>query len=164
MQGRGCGSYGGRLPPQGETQRARSEGLRVLLLACEGCRFIWSGAHGLQGSPLALLGRQLSGIPLSIIAAHPSAALRAEGHAARAGMESKIPCCARPPPYVALPCSPHCRCCLPCAQAGMERKDVMSKNVAIYKAQAAALEKGAAPGCKVRAQRLGAAGVCGRGF
>ena len=32
----------------------------------------------------------------------------------------------------------------------MERKDVMSKNVAIYKAQAAALEKGAAPGCKVR--------------
>ncbi len=35
-------------------------------------------------------------------------------------------------------------------QAGMERKDVMSKNVAIYKAQAAALEKGAAPGCKVR--------------
>lgn len=45
----------------------------------------------------------------------------------------------------------------------MERKDVMSKNVAIYKAQAAALEKGAAPGCKVRAQRLGAAGVRGRG-
>ncbi|KAI7845353.1 hypothetical protein COHA_001060 [Chlorella ohadii] len=34
-------------------------------------------------------------------------------------------------------------------KAGMERKDVMSKNVAIYKAQAAALEKGAAPGCKV---------------
>ena len=31
----------------------------------------------------------------------------------------------------------------------MERKDVMSKNVAIYAAQAAALEKGAAPGCKV---------------
>jgi malate dehydrogenase len=34
-------------------------------------------------------------------------------------------------------------------KAGMERKDVMSKNVAIYKAQAAALEKGAAAGCKV---------------
>jgi hypothetical protein len=32
----------------------------------------------------------------------------------------------------------------------MERKDVMSKNVAIYKGQASALEKGAAPGCKVR--------------
>lgn len=31
----------------------------------------------------------------------------------------------------------------------MERKDVMSKNVAIYKAQASALEKGANPGCKV---------------
>lgn len=31
----------------------------------------------------------------------------------------------------------------------MERKDVMSKNVAIYKAQASALEKNAAPGCKV---------------
>ncbi|EFN52647.1 malate dehydrogenase, cytoplasmic [Chlorella variabilis] len=34
-------------------------------------------------------------------------------------------------------------------KAGMERKDVMSKNVAIYKAQASALEKNAAPGCKV---------------
>ncbi|PKA61097.1 Malate dehydrogenase, cytoplasmic [Apostasia shenzhenica] len=32
---------------------------------------------------------------------------------------------------------------------GMERKDVMSKNVSIYKAQAAALEKHAAPNCKV---------------
>lgn len=37
----------------------------------------------------------------------------------------------------------------------MERKDVMSKNVAIYKAQAAALEAGAAPGCKVRAGGVG---------
>ncbi len=34
-------------------------------------------------------------------------------------------------------------------KAGMERKDVMSKNVAIYKAQASALEKGANPGAKV---------------
>jgi len=33
---------------------------------------------------------------------------------------------------------------------GMERKDVMSKNVSIYKAQASALEKHAAPDCKVR--------------
>jgi hypothetical protein len=41
----------------------------------------------------------------------------------------------------------------PPGQAGMERKDVMSKNVAIYKAQASALEKHAAPGCKVRAPR-----------
>ncbi|TYH95525.1 hypothetical protein ES332_A12G111700v1 [Gossypium tomentosum] len=32
---------------------------------------------------------------------------------------------------------------------GMERKDVMSKNVSIYKAQASALEKQAAPDCKV---------------
>ncbi|THG13586.1 hypothetical protein TEA_007849 [Camellia sinensis var. sinensis] len=32
---------------------------------------------------------------------------------------------------------------------GMERKDVMSKNVSIYKAQASALEKHAAPNCKV---------------
>ncbi|KAG9452278.1 hypothetical protein H6P81_005182 [Aristolochia fimbriata] len=32
---------------------------------------------------------------------------------------------------------------------GMERKDVMSKNVSIYKAQASALELHAAPGCKV---------------
>ncbi|XP_042504885.1 malate dehydrogenase-like isoform X2 [Macadamia integrifolia] len=32
---------------------------------------------------------------------------------------------------------------------GMERKDVMSKNVSIYKAQASALEKHAAPTCKV---------------
>jgi malate/lactate dehydrogenase len=31
----------------------------------------------------------------------------------------------------------------------MERKDVMSKNVSIYKSQAAALEKHAAPNCKV---------------
>ncbi|CAL5331362.1 unnamed protein product [Camellia sinensis] len=31
---------------------------------------------------------------------------------------------------------------------GMERKDVMSKNVSIYKAQASALEKHAAPNCK----------------
>lgn len=34
---------------------------------------------------------------------------------------------------------------------GMERKDVMSKNVSIYKAQASALEKYAAPNCKVLA-------------
>lgn len=33
---------------------------------------------------------------------------------------------------------------------GMERKDVMSKNVLIYKAQASALENHAAPDCKVR--------------
>ncbi|XP_042057743.1 malate dehydrogenase, cytoplasmic-like [Salvia splendens] len=32
---------------------------------------------------------------------------------------------------------------------GMERKDVMSKNVSIYKSQASALEKHAAPNCKV---------------
>lgn len=32
---------------------------------------------------------------------------------------------------------------------GMERKDVMSKNVSIYKAQASALEEHAAAGCKV---------------
>lgn len=35
---------------------------------------------------------------------------------------------------------------------GMERKDVMSKNVSIYKAQASALEQHAAPDCKVRKQ------------
>lgn len=33
---------------------------------------------------------------------------------------------------------------------GMERKDVMSKNVSIYKAQASALEKHAASDVKVR--------------
>lgn len=32
---------------------------------------------------------------------------------------------------------------------GMERKDVMAKNVSIYKAQASALEQHAAPDCKV---------------
>lgn len=32
---------------------------------------------------------------------------------------------------------------------GMERKDVMSKNVSIYKSQASALEKHAATNCKV---------------
>jgi malate dehydrogenase len=32
---------------------------------------------------------------------------------------------------------------------GMERKDVMTKNVSIYKSQAAALEKHAAANCKV---------------
>ena len=32
---------------------------------------------------------------------------------------------------------------------GMERKNVMSKNVSIYKAQASALEKHAAADCKV---------------
>jgi malate dehydrogenase len=32
---------------------------------------------------------------------------------------------------------------------GMERKEFMSKNVAIYKAQASALEQHAAPNCKV---------------
>lgn len=35
-------------------------------------------------------------------------------------------------------------------KVGMERKDVMSKNVSIYKAQASALEKHAAADCKVR--------------
>ena len=34
-------------------------------------------------------------------------------------------------------------------KAGMERKDVMSKNVSIYKSQASSLEKNAAPGVKV---------------
>lgn len=33
---------------------------------------------------------------------------------------------------------------------GMERKDVMSKNVSIYKSQASALEKHAAADCKVK--------------
>lgn len=33
---------------------------------------------------------------------------------------------------------------------GMERKDVMTKNVSIYKAQASALEQHAAPDCKVK--------------
>ncbi|XP_050156340.1 malate dehydrogenase-like, partial [Malus sylvestris] len=33
---------------------------------------------------------------------------------------------------------------------GMERKDVMTKNVSIYKSQASALEKHAAPNCKVK--------------
>lgn len=37
---------------------------------------------------------------------------------------------------------------------GMERKDVMSKNIAIYKAQASALEQNAAPNCKVRFSHL----------
>lgn len=32
---------------------------------------------------------------------------------------------------------------------GMERKDVMSKNVSIYKSQASALEQYASPNCKV---------------
>ncbi|KAK4844353.1 hypothetical protein QYF36_019172 [Acer negundo] len=35
------------------------------------------------------------------------------------------------------------------SKEGMERKDVMPKNVLIYKAQASALEKHAAPDCKV---------------
>lgn len=35
-------------------------------------------------------------------------------------------------------------------KAGMERKDVMAKNVSIYKSQASSLEKNAAPGVKVR--------------
>ena len=34
-------------------------------------------------------------------------------------------------------------------KGGMERKDVMAKNVAIYKSQAAALESGAKPDVKV---------------
>lgn len=34
-------------------------------------------------------------------------------------------------------------------KAGMERKDVMSKNVSIYKSQASSLEKNAKPGIKV---------------
>lgn len=33
---------------------------------------------------------------------------------------------------------------------GMERKDVMSRNVSIYKAQASSLEKHAAQNCKVK--------------
>lgn len=37
---------------------------------------------------------------------------------------------------------------------GMERKDVMSKNVSIYKKQASALEQHAAPDCKVRSLQL----------
>lgn len=37
----------------------------------------------------------------------------------------------------------------------MERKDVMGKNVAIYKAQASALEKHANKGVKVRAGTAG---------
>ena len=36
-------------------------------------------------------------------------------------------------------------------KAGMERKDVMSKNVSIYQSQAAALEKGASKDVKVSA-------------
>ena len=36
-------------------------------------------------------------------------------------------------------------------KGGMERKDVMAKNVAIYKSQAAALEKGAKKDVKVAA-------------
>jgi hypothetical protein len=40
-----------------------------------------------------------------------------------------------------------------CLQAGMERKDVMGKNVAIYKGQAAALEKNASKDCKVGSHR-----------
>ena len=39
-------------------------------------------------------------------------------------------------------------------KAGMERKDVMSKNVSIYKSQAAALEKHAAKDVKARHLRL----------
>nr|GEV79482.1 malate dehydrogenase [Tanacetum cinerariifolium] len=35
------------------------------------------------------------------------------------------------------------------SKEGMERKDVMSKNVSIYKSQASALEQHAAPNCKV---------------
>lgn len=40
---------------------------------------------------------------------------------------------------------------------GMERKDVMSKNVSIYKAQASALEKHAAEDCKVGKHLIGIA-------
>ena len=39
-------------------------------------------------------------------------------------------------------------------KAGMERKDVMAKNVSIYKSQASALEKNAAPGLKVLTLRM----------
>ena len=39
-------------------------------------------------------------------------------------------------------------------KGGMERKDVMAKNVAIYKSQAAALEKGAKKDVKVAAWDL----------
>lgn len=38
-------------------------------------------------------------------------------------------------------------------KAGMERKDVMSKNVSIYKSQATALEQNASKDCKVRQTR-----------
>ena len=40
-------------------------------------------------------------------------------------------------------------------KGGMERKDVMAKNVAIYKSQAAALESGAKPSVKVKCLLLG---------
>ena len=46
-------------------------------------------------------------------------------------------------------------------KGGMERKDVMAKNVAIYKGQAAALEKNAKPTVKVGFSLGGA--VLGRG-
>ena len=38
-------------------------------------------------------------------------------------------------------------------KAGMERKDVMAKNVSIYKSQASSLEKNAAQGVKVPASQ-----------
>ena len=41
-------------------------------------------------------------------------------------------------------------------KGGMERKDVMAKNVAIYKGQAAALEKNAKPTVKVGPCLVGA--------
>lgn len=42
---------------------------------------------------------------------------------------------------------------------GMERKDMMKKNVSIYKAQASALEQHAAPNCKVRFAYLKSSGL-----
>ena len=46
-------------------------------------------------------------------------------------------------------------------KAGMERKDVMSKNVSIYKAQASALEKHAAKGVKVGCSKPGCGNCTG---
>ena len=46
-------------------------------------------------------------------------------------------------------------------KAGMERKDVMSKNVSIYKSQASALEKNASKDVKACPAREGAEGLGG---
>ena len=126
------------------------------------------GAAGAAGVLLGGCGVQLGG--------WGEAPVRAAGNGAPAPMAC-VAVCAWPPLRRGLRCacggggatSPpaghSCQRCLPrqpgppapslISQAGMERKDVMSKNVAIYKAQAAALEKGAAPGCKARPGRGG---------